>query len=183
MLQDKRIVIINGSGGVGKDTFVEMCNRYAYTKNISSVDIVKEVAKMFGWDGMTKDEKTRKFLSDLKLLSTDYSNSPFEYMKSEIEFFKITPYKNDKYLRGVIFCHVREPQEIQKMKDAFDCKSLLITNNRVEQVITNMADAGVYDFKYDYAIPNNGSLAELQSRALNFLVNIFDTETEIGGIL
>ena len=66
----KEIVVINGSGGVGKDTFVQFCNEYTPIMNISSVDKVKEAAKVLaGWNG-EKDEKSRKFLSDLKELNT-----------------------------------------------------------------------------------------------------------------
>ena len=49
---DKKIVVINGSGGVGKDTFVEFCSEFAKVKNISSVDKVKEAAKVLvNWNG------------------------------------------------------------------------------------------------------------------------------------
>ena len=49
---EKRIIIINGSGGVGKDTFVEYCSEFTNVKNISSVDKVKEAAKILvGWNG------------------------------------------------------------------------------------------------------------------------------------
>lgn len=173
-MKKKKIVLINGSGGVGKDEFIKQCNNHCYAKNISSVDIVKKAGKLFGWDGISKDEKTRKFLSDLKLLSTDYSNHPFEYMKSEIDTFMSTHHASEGFLDGVIFCHIREPEELQKMKDAFDCITLIIKNNRVEQVTSNMADAGVYNFIYDYYIENNGTVGELQESALTFLKNIFE---------
>ena len=65
----KEIIIINGSGGVGKDTFIAMCDKYTYTKNYSSVDEIKCVARQLGWNG-GKTEKDRKFLSDLKLLTS-----------------------------------------------------------------------------------------------------------------
>ena len=48
----KRVVIINGGGGSGKDTFVEFCAKHAKVINISSVDKVKEAAKILvGWNG------------------------------------------------------------------------------------------------------------------------------------
>ena len=66
------VVVINGSGGVGKSTFIELCrewdNRVFET---STVDFVKEVAKMCGWDG-TKTDENRKFLSDLKDLLSQW---------------------------------------------------------------------------------------------------------------
>lgn len=84
----KEIVVINGSGGVGKDTFVQFCGEYAPIMNISSVDKVKEAAKVLaGWNG-EKDEKSRKFLSDLKELGIEYNDAPFKYISNMAEEFK-----------------------------------------------------------------------------------------------
>ncbi len=38
----KEIIIINGTGGSGKDTFVELCSKYKKVKNTSSIDKVKK---------------------------------------------------------------------------------------------------------------------------------------------
>lgn len=52
-----KTVIINGTGGSGKDTFVELCKEYVekmdnyYIYNRSSVDKIKEAAVIVGWDG------------------------------------------------------------------------------------------------------------------------------------
>ena len=46
------VVILNGSNGVGKDTFADVCSKYADTKPISAVDCVKEMALKTGWDGV-----------------------------------------------------------------------------------------------------------------------------------
>ena len=57
---DKNIVIINGTGGAGKDTFVSFCSEFVKVLNVSSVDKVKEAAKILvGWNG-EKDEVSRK---------------------------------------------------------------------------------------------------------------------------
>ena len=61
------IIVINGYPESGKDTFVNLCKNIvgeSFVKNISTVDFVKEVAMLCGWDG-TKTPKNRKFLSDL----------------------------------------------------------------------------------------------------------------------
>ena len=76
---NKKIFIINGSGGVGKDTFVELVSEFASIMNFSSVDKVKDIAKEIGWNG-TKTEKDRKFLSDLKILTAEYCDMPFQSM-------------------------------------------------------------------------------------------------------
>ena len=64
---DKQVFVINGSGGVGKDTFVRLVSvelnnilkRFHTVDNFSSVDKIKEIAREIGWDGQ-KTEKDRK---------------------------------------------------------------------------------------------------------------------------
>lgn len=162
---EKKIVIINGSGGVGKDTFIDFCRIYSNIMNISSVDKIKEAAKILGWDG-GKTEEDRKFLSDLKLLSTGYNYYPYEYVRKNIEQFK-----NDKSL-GVMFIHVREPEEIAKMKKEFGCVTLLILNTNKEGISSNMADANVENYEYDYVVHNDGDLIELKQKAISFICSI-----------
>ena len=161
---EKRIVIINGSGGVGKDTFIELCSDFTNVKNISSVDKVKEAAAILaGWNG-EKDEKARKFLSDLKQLSIDYNDYPLVYIKDQAKEFEA----NDT--QTIMFVHVREISEIEKVKDAVNAKTLLITNKRVEKIETNKSDANVDKFTYDYYIENDGTLEELKEKAKKFVL-------------
>lgn len=164
-MENKKIVIINGSGTVGKDTFVDFCRIYANIMNISSVDKIKEAAKLIGWDG-GKTEEDRKFLSDLKLLSTGYNNYPYEYIKTNIEQFE-----HDRSL-GVMFIHVREPEEIEKLKKEFGCITLLIQNVNKEGISSNMADANVENYEYDYVVHNDEDLIELKSKAIDFIKSI-----------
>ena len=62
-----RFVIINGLGGCGKSTFIELCQEYCdnpdnlkahnwMVSELSTVDFVKEVARICGWKGK-KDKK------------------------------------------------------------------------------------------------------------------------------
>lgn len=160
----KKIVIINGCGGVGKDTFVEFCRDFTDVRNISSVDKVKEAAKILvGWNG-EKDDKSRKFLSDLKQMSVDYNDYPAIYIKEQAEDFE----KNEE--ENIMFIHIREISEIEKVKNMVGAKTLLITNNRVEKINTNKSDANVENFKYDYYIENNGTLEELKEKAEKFVM-------------
>ena len=108
---NKQVFIINGSGGVGKDTFVELVSKVfnLSVMNFSSVDKVKEIARIIGWTG-GKTEKDRKFLSDLKLLCTDYNNMPFNSMSEKVKEFT----ESDA---AMLFLHIREPEEIEKAKE------------------------------------------------------------------
>lgn len=169
----KQVIIINGSGGAGKDTFCDYVSRYSGygTYTISSVDKVKEIARIIGWDG-SKTEKDRKFLSDLKLLTTEYNDMPLKYIKEKIEYFK-----NNSSLE-IMFIHIREPKEIDKLKREYqdeNIKTLLITNKNVPNITSNNADAGVFDYSYDYIIRNDDTLYDLKVAALRFVLRLVET--------
>ena len=166
---DKQIFIINGSGGVGKDTFVSFVSDAVLTMNFSSVDKVKEIAKSIGWNG-GKTEKDRKFLSDLKLLCTDYNDMPFNSMSDKVEEFLDSPFI-------FLFLHIREPEEIERAKKAFKAQTVLIKRDSVKHITSNMADEHVFDYSYDFIINNDGTLEELNDRALEFV------EKVCGGVL
>ena len=156
----KKIVIINGTGGCGKDTFVDICSKYKKVYNFSSIDSVKEIARIIGWNG-TKSDKDRKFLSDLKKLTTDYNDFAFNSIKDAINIFNKS---NDE----LMFIHIREPEEIKKVVDKFKVKTLLIKRQNQELIETNSSDANVEDYNYDYIIINT-TLDEYESKAVNFI--------------
>lgn len=167
---DKYIFIINGSGGTGKDTFVELVSmelndrlkRFHTVINFSSVDKVKEIAREIGWSGK-KSEKDRKFLSDLKILSSNYCDMPFQSMRNKVnEFFKDEGSK-------LLFLHIREPEEIGRAVKEFKAKTILIVRDSVKHITSNMADENVYNYKYDFVIENNGTIEDLKKKAVNFL--------------
>lgn len=161
----RKIVIINGGAGVGKDTFVQMCQNVDPTiQNLSSVDYVREVAHELGWSG-EKDEKARKFLADLKQAMMLYNGAPF---------YKVFETINDFDENATVFLHVREPDEIELYKKQIIANhdkviTLLVRNNRVAPVTTNPADACVNDYGYDFVIDNNGTLQDLQDSAELFV--------------
>lgn len=155
---NKRIFVINGSGGVGKDTFVNMVSKYIPTTNYSSVDKIKEAAKVIGWNG-EKTEKARKFLSDLKILSTEYNNYPYKSMINKINDFL------EDTVNQFLFLHIREPEEIKCLSKEFDLTTILISNSNVSPINTNMADKNVFDYDYDMEITNDSDLTKLNEKA------------------
>lgn len=158
----KNIVIINGTGGAGKDTFVSFCSEITRVLNVSAVDKVKEAAKILvGWNG-EKDEVSRKLLVDLKQLSVDYNDAPTKYIVSKSEEFK---HSDDE----LMFVHIREAKEIDKAKEILKAKTLLITNPRVKLITSNDSDGKVNEYEYDYYIVNDGTLEDLKNKAVTFL--------------
>jgi len=167
---NKPIVIVNGSGGVGKTTFENLISKYKNVFIVSSVDKIKEAARILDWDG-SKDEKSRKFLSDLKLLSIDYNDAPFNYIAKYIEYFQ----NSDK---EIMMIDIRDLFEIDRVKKDFNAIALLIKNNRISAIKTNVADANVENYKYDYIIENNGTLEQFEIKAYDFLCWLIEKTEE-----
>lgn len=164
---EKRIVVINGPAQVGKDTFINLCeeilNQYLMTVySYSSVDEIKQKAKELGWNGV-KDDKGRKLLSDLKLASIDYNDGPTQYLERCIE----------QSGWNLIFLHIREPEEIAKMK-ALHPEALVVhmDRNNAERFV-NHADSNTYNYPYDIYVNNDGDLEYLRELARGFVLELF----------
>ena len=157
----KQIFITNGMARCGKDTFAKILNEYIPTLKYSSIDKVKEVAKLCGWTG-GKSEKDRKFLSDLKQLTTEYSDMSFEDIRLNMHKF----ISDD--IHYIMLIDIREPKEIERVKQVFNAKTILIKNNRVKNISSNNSDANVFDYTYDFVIQNNGTLDEFRNNIYKF---------------
>ena len=145
----------------GKDTFAKYLNEIIPTLKYSSIDKVKEIAELCGWDG-GKSEKDRKFLSDLKLLTSNYSDMAFNSVKKEVNIFL------SDNLHKVLLIDIREPDEIERAKNEFNAKTILIENNNIDIINSNMADSNVFDYAYDYIIENNETLDEFKENVMCF---------------
>ena len=163
----KHIFIVNGMARAGKDTFAEILKELTPgVSKFSSIDTVKEIASHLEWDG-GKTEEDRKFLSDLKVLLSQYSDIPFRSIIKEVSvFYDCDPLFRDR--RKVLLIDIREPEEIERAKVAFNAKTVFIENNRVDKIVSNMADAGVYNYEYDYIVENNGTLEEFRENIKEF---------------
>lgn len=169
-----KIVIINGTGGSGKDTFVSLCQKI-YNRpignyvigNCSTIDIVKSIAESCGWEG-TKTEKDRKFLSDLKDLLEEYNQLPTKSVERVIDI--TSQVKNNEDF--ILFIHCREPKNIDYFVKKYGAITLLVHNPRVKNITSNHADRDVYDYDYDFTIENNGTLEDLEVQAKNFIEEI-----------
>lgn len=172
-----RVVIVNGKPGVGKTTFEDACIDilgHAYGRKRSTIDKIKEIAKSGGWLG-EKDPRSRKLLSDLKDLFTEYNDLP----NSDIYFF-LRGWEDDiqYYYVGnhphVLFVDAREPEEIEKLKKDFNAITVIVRRPGDEKLETsNHADENVFNYEYDYVIENDGDLGKLKDEAQRFLNSIF----------
>lgn len=159
---NKQIIIINGKGGVGKDTICDIVKKHYSTRVVSSIDGIKAIAIYGEWDGK-KDLKGRKLLSDIKLAFSEYNDLPFKQMVQEIKIFKNI--RHEQFL----FIHVREPEEIKKLVSEYpEIKTLLITRGESPSEFGNMADDNVLNYNYDFVFENNGKLENLERDFLEF---------------
>ena len=161
MKLSKKVFIINGSGGVGKDTFFEYVGHYAKVKVISSIDLVKDYAYKMGWNG-SKTPRDRKFLSDLKDLLTKYNDYPFRDICQKVLWFK----EDDNEF---LFIHIREPEEIDRAKREFNAHTILMVSDNVKGIYSNHADARVLEYNYDIVVDNSGTLKDLEIIAKDFV--------------
>lgn len=167
---NKQIIIINGQGGVGKDTICDIVKKHYGVKIVSSIDMIKAIAIYGGWDKQ-KDLKGRKLLSDLKLAFSEYNDLPFKQMTHEIKIFK--NFRNEQ----ILFIHVREPEEIKKLVSEYpEIKTLLITRGESQLNFGNMADDNVENYDYDFVFENNGELENLENDFMCFFENKVITE-------
>ena len=170
-----KVVIINGIGGSGKDTFVKFCQELLETDglfnrclNISTVDYVKEIAGYCGWRG-EKDPASRKFLSDLKKAMTEWRDLPVIDIKGQLNrFSQICKWSGVE--DTVAFVHCREPEEIARLVKELNATTLLVRRESAESVQQiNDSDNNVLNYSYDYIVRNEGTLDDLKESARVFL--------------
>ena len=161
-MNDIQYIIVGGFPRSGKSTFVSYCQEIIgenYTLDISTVDLVKNLAIIAGWDG-TKTPKNRKFLSDLKQLLIEWDDVPYKDIiktaqkrRAELDAYGIT---HTLY----VFVQCREPEEIQKFVDRVGARTLFISRKDHEKP-TNESDIATRRYNYDTTIFNDGDLDQL----------------------
>ena len=162
---NKIAIVINGAGGVGKDTLCELAAKHFKILNISSITPVKEIASIVGWRG-EKTDKARKFLADMKSLLVEYNDYPTEWAKKRYIEFLASDYE-------VMFVHIREPEEIKKFVLATEgkAKTILIRagSRRREDSFGNAADDGVENYNYDAYYVNDKDLNVAENEFVELL--------------
>lgn len=164
------IVVVNGCGSSGKDTFENFVIEIAKEDNkkvykTSIINYVKHCAGMLGWEG-GKTDKDRKFLADLKSALTNWNDSPRRSIKEDIEFCQ-----EDSV--DLLFIDMREIEDIEWLKSEYHIISLLV-DREINRKYGNAADDGVMDITYDIVIKNIGSLEDLKASAEVFWNNIIN---------
>ena len=139
---------------------------------LSTVDFVKEVARICGWKGK-KEKKDREFLHDLKEAMEKWDNIPNKKVLEDAENI----IKNYLGLNHLFFVNIREPQSIESfsqlvMEQGYETpiKILMESNmssNEVDSIVQE-----IKSIKYDRIYKNNGTLKDLANTAGDFIEEI-----------
>lgn len=173
---NNKIIIISGYAGHGKSTFIKLCKEISENTVIemSTIDWPLQVASYCGADIKNKDEKLRKFLSELKTALENYDGSPSNKVIEQIKIF-VEDYNVKNY---IFFVNIREALKIEefktkcKQKFNINCKTLFINCPNKPIIKSNESDKYVKQYKYDYYIRNDGNLDILKEKAKDFLNKI-----------
>ena len=177
-----KIIVINGKGGIGKDTLIEALKNaaphYIHVSNVSSITPIVTAVDSTGIVKYGKTNAYRKLLSDMKTAideyyfaeegvayTTDYLNKKVIQWKHLCEFGKASHH--------VLFVHIREPEMIQTFVTAHpDAITLLVKSERAKEEYGNPADDLVESYKYDHVFEANESREEEAKRFCDLIEKI-----------
>ena len=166
----KIVIVINGKGKSGKDTICRIMSQKYFAEAISEIDPIKDMARIAGWNG-EKDDKSRKMLSDLKMLFVKYNDLPYNYAIKSIEAFSNTK-------QEILFIHIRESDEIAKVVKGspIPVYTLLVErtdDSFVQREYGNYSDDNVFDFDYDFHyIGKNQTVKDLEESFLKYFSDV-----------
>ena len=161
--------VINGKGGVGKDTLCNFAANHYKVLNVSSVDPIKKIASENGWKG-EKTPEARNFLAELKRVFTEYNDLPTTYCANKYEEFLKSDY-------DIFFVHIREGEQITHFKEVAELRggkinTLLITSDRALSVYGNASDDKAEDYDYDFTYKNHLPLDKAEDDFIKYLNSI-----------
>jgi hypothetical protein len=123
---------------------------------VSSIEPIAAIAKLGGWDGV-KDAESRKLLSDLKSLFTEFNNLPTRYLLERYQEFLQS---GDE----IFFAHIRESSQIHAFKIGIEgrCATLLVRRPGTADKTGNCSDDETESYNYDEIFNNDRPLEETE---------------------
>lgn len=170
------IIILNGSGEAGKDTFIKFFCRNCpgmRVRRISTIDPVQTAMRLhLGWDGETKDKAHRRMMHEIKKSWSKNLDGPFKYVLNLVTFDMERRLRLGYGEDTVHFILAREPEEITKMVKMYNkvvpVTTVLIKRRRNEKY-GNSSDDNVTDYTYDKVIRNDSDLDTFEDRTRSFI--------------
>lgn len=170
-----QIIMISGKARSGKDTLADFLIKHLEKKNkkICKIQISQYIKyyamKYFGWNG-EEDTKPRDLLNTLGTDIIRNKINPNFHINRLIQDIKVLSYFYDTF----IVSDVRFPNEIEKVKNSYD-NVLTIrikrdSNELNDNQKNNITETALDSFDdFDIEIDNNGTLEELESKAIDVI--------------
>ncbi len=195
----KAVIVINGKGGIGKDTLINaVVESGATVFNVSTIDPIKDMCSHLNKQG-EKDLAYRQLLSDVKKAVDAYyeTKNGISYTNEQALNAMTLWHKQTELIgneNSFMFVHIREPENIEKFIDAANQKvsawkdenisvaSLLVTSDRALEDYGNSSDNNVENYDYDLVFESNGTKEEDGERFTKFLEDAFGKEDKVKNI-
>ena len=176
----RNIIVINGKGGIGKDTLISAVEKQASysVSNVSSITPIRK--KCEEYEGNPKDNAYRKLLATLKAAYDEYETAvkgisfTQKFLMEETKMF-VKFYGED----DLMFVHIREPENIAAYVDAVkkeypfvNIQTLLVSSNRAKEDYGNDADNLVDNYDYTHYFISNGDKDTDAKRFVEFIEGI-----------
>jgi dephospho-CoA kinase len=160
-----KVILLIGKAGVGKDeSYKCIRNLYPTAERYAFADRLKVFAYEMGWDGR-KDERGRKLLQGI-------GNTVREYKEGFWALNVVNIIKQEMPNIAVI-TDCRFPNEIQIMKDHFrDVTTIKIVRDVDE--MDDISEHALDDYKPNYTVSNDGTIADLQNSLKDVLERRFN---------
>ena len=194
-MASKAIIVINGKGGIGKDTLIDaLAKTDAMVFNASSIDPIKKMCSELNKENV-KDLAYRSLLSKMKQAVDTYYEAEngisytTEYLINAMTLWHTqTDIHAPEY--SIMFVHIREPENIKafiqeaakklcvwKDEDTI-LTTLLVKSERSLEIYGNSSDDDVEKFDYDYTFTSNGTVEEDSERFVEFIRDMRNHETK-----
>lgn len=173
-------VVVNGKPRAGKDSFAEFCVKYLTELGqsgevYSTITTCVKMAHIAGYktyydEDVPKTPENRAMLSDLKDWYTKWFDGTFNEMIRLIDVSEIRFPADGLH---AIFAMIREPEEIEKIKNYCSLNDIFFTSIigeglRSEAGESCHSDRNVNNFQYEHSYINDGTLEELDEKAKLF---------------
>lgn len=179
-----KIILLGGKANTGKDSTALYMDEYYRSRGLDVVNIqigyyikmyAKEIAK---WDG-DNETKPRQLLQDLGTELIRKQIDEYFFIKRIIQDIDIY----SRYFDVITISDGRLPEEFASIKLAYpETVTVHVTRPGFESRLTkgqkaHITEALVDDIEYDYDIVNDGTLDDLQKKAIE-LVQTIEKETK-----
>lgn len=175
----KRVILISGHAQNGKDTTGRFMKEYLESRGervriMHYADLIKYICKeYFDWDG-EKDEHGRWLL---QYIGTDVvrRQSPGFWVKWLLSMITVF---QDEWDYAVI-PDARFPDEIESMKNAFECWHIRVERPDFESPLTDEqkkhpSETSLDNYSADFTICNDGDLDHLKAASTELLRRMID---------